>query len=279
MKKILFISAMFMSSLLFFQCEDGTEVEIQKPKENDYKLYTDVLSNLESMNNQKNLAFQDTTSSEDGRLATDDCLSFSFELVSNGTSVPGFGTEYGKMVLTFNGSTCDDGIARDGSLQIYFKGWGADYKDSTQAINLSQNGYTLNGYSASNNLPGKSDFFAPTNQVRRDISLTFPNNTTYQFISNEEFTFDNIFSEQGEIRWIGQSQLNTPTGYVIFGNIQEELVSTNSCSFFQYIVGGKTRLTNNIDQQGLVIDFGNGTCDKAGKVIFDDGEVVDYQWQ
>ncbi len=231
------------------------------------------------MNSQVNAAYQDTTSNSGGRLATDDCLEFSLELVSNGPAVPGFGSDYGKIVLTFDGTTCDDGIARDGTLEIYFKGWGADRKDSVRAINLSQNGYVLNGYSASNNLPAQSTLFAPTDNVRRNISLTFPNNTTYNYISNEDFTYDNIFSTGGEIRWFGNSQLQMSTGYTIFGNIQDDLLATNGCSFFGYIVGGSTRLTNNIDEQGLVFDFGSGTCDKAGQVKFDNGEVIDYQWQ
>lgn len=277
MKKILFVSTILLSSILFFSCDESEE-PIVKPDQNDYEIYTEVLSNVRDMNSQVNAAYQDTTSSSGGRIAQDDCLSFSLELVNNGPAVPGFGTEYGKIVLTFDGTTCNDGVARDGSLEIYFKGWGADRKDSVQAINLSQNGYVLNGYSASNNLPGQSTFFAPTDNVRRNISLTFPNSTTYTYISNEEFTYDNIFSAEGEIRWMGTSQLQTPTGYTIFGNIQQDLVATNSCSFFRHIVGGSTRLTNNIDEQGLIIDFGSGACDQAGQVKFDNGETIDYQW-
>ncbi len=278
MKKILFVSTMLLSSILFFSCDESEE-PIVKPEQNDYELFTEVLSNVNDMNSQVNAAYQDTTNSSGGRIAQDDCLSFSLELLSNGPSVPGFGTEYGKIVLSFNGSTCNDGVARDGILEIYFKGWGADRKDSTQAINLSQNGYVLNGYSASNNLPAQSSLFIPVDNVRRDISLTFPNNTTYTYMSNEDFTYDNIFSAEGEIRWSGTSQLQTPTGYTIFGNIQDELLATNSCSFFRYIVGGSTRLTNNIDEEGLVIEFGNGSCDQAGQIKFDNGEVIDYQWQ
>lgn len=278
MKKILLISTMFLSSVLFFSCDESEE-PIVKPDQNDYEIFTDVLNNIRDMNSQVNAAYQDTTASSGGRIAQDDCLTFSFQLVSNGPAVPGFGTDYGKIVLTFDGTTCNDGIARDGSLEIYFKGWGADRKDSVQAINLSQNGYVLNGYSASSNLPAQSTFFAPTDNVRRNISLTFPNNTTYTYISNEDVTYDNIFSAEGEIRWTGTSQLQTPTGYTIYGNIQANLVATNSCSFFRHIVGGSTRLTNNIDQQGLVINFGDGGCDQAGQVIFDNGDVINYDWQ
>ena len=272
MKKITLLSLFIAAGLLLVQCTENDEPEIAKPDTEEYEIYSEAVSAINSITHQTTDAYADTTSTN-GRKAA--CYDFSFNLIWDGEYVPGFGNNYGKISMNFDGASCNDGNVRDGSITMYFKGWGAERKDSVIVDNYQINGYTINGTRTSHNLPEKSSFTAPTDKVITDVTITFPDETTYTYKANEEFTLNSVFSPDGTISWRGEAQLVLPNGYTIYGNIANPLTLKNSCSpSYKYVVAGSLVLTNNVDDGSLTINYGDGTCDQTHEVTLSNGEVI-----
>ncbi len=193
----------------------------------------------------------------------------------------------GTVVITFNGSTCDDSIYREGTMTIVWDlGWRLNPDGKSMTItyeNFVRNDKIFNG---SINVSISVDSVALDSTIEivpvfhityTDFSITFPDSTQFTISGTKDIRYEGYFDlDRTNNQLVINSQISgTARNGYNFTSVGENITIKAACGFRFPVAGTKT-----ISIEGgktYLIDFGDGTCDLVYTVTVD-GETETRVW-
>lgn len=279
MKKItLKMLLLLVTSTLIFSCKKDKDAPAPAPKSNmSYKDYNRAMASFSGVSNEVNQAYADTGKTGSNKRTQSGCAGFKISFNSTGNPIPSFGTNYGKIVLDYNGTDCGDGIKRTGQIEIFWSGWHTSWKDSVVLKNFVSNGVLINGYRASNFNSQNSQWGIDAFDVKINGNITFSDGNSFLLNSTELWKWSNMWTANVAYEKTGSGFLrHNNSGETIYGESIKPLVYKGNCfPAFVYPVNGEMEYA--IGTSKSRVNYGTGDCDKTASYIATDGTKTNFE--
>ncbi len=261
--------------------DDTGDISNQNNDKENFELFNTLdlaMDNFGSISEQASVDIQGTSKN-----LKRSCASIELLISNQDNTLPGFNTYdyYSKMILNNTEEQCDfDDWS--GEVTYYVAGvFNSKWKDSTVFKNVrGDDGYVYDGYRVAEQNDALSTDTTKVFDVIINGIITDPNDDSYRYTTDRNFTFENRFTEEEIVTLRESSSLDGINQTFFMKTISIEgkplvykVACFNRANFLKFPVQGSVDFSSSFDVN-FNIDFGDGACDKEVTLTGQNGESI-----